>query len=201
MANISILPTDRNTAVTGFDTGPGNALMDDWIRQNKNTAMDKDGVWASKGAYNQKLLLQMLSDDYFRQSPPKSTGIEYFNLDWLSSFNYSLRPENVQATLLALTTETITQAIKHYAPATKEVLVCGGGVHNKALMLAMKNKLPDCSVASTRNYGLDPDCIEAVTFAWLAKQRLEEIPSNLPAVTGATKQVVLGAIYDVKSKE
>ncbi len=199
MANVSILPADRKTAVTGFDTGPGNALMDDWVRQHQNLAMDKNGEWACSGNCNQEFLSLMLNDEYFQRPPPKSTGIEYFNMDWLSSFNHSLSPEDVQATLLALTTETITQAIKHYAPTTKEVLVCGGGVHNKALMLAIKDKLPDCSVASTGEHGLDPDCIEAVTFAWLAKQRLEEIPANLPTVTGAKKEVLLGTIYDARS--
>ncbi len=199
MANVSILPADRKTAVTGFDTGPGNALMDDWVRQHQNLAMDKNGAWACSGNCDQELLSLMLNDEYFQQTPPKSTGIEHFNLDWLSSFNHSLSPEDVQATLLALTTETITQAIKHYAPTTKEVLVCGGGVHNKALMLAIKDKLPDCSVASTGEHGLEPDCIEAVAFAWLAKQRLEEIPANLPTVTGAKKEVLLGTIYDARS--
>ena len=197
MANITVLPADKNLAVTGFDTGPGNALMDDWARQHLNVDMDKDGEWASSGQSDQTLLNEMLNDDYFKKSPPKSTGIEYFNLDWLGSFDFSLKPEDIQATLLALSVKTISQAINQYAANTDEVLVCGGGIHNKATMHALRQHLIDCNVVSTSEYGLDPDCIEAVTFAWLAKRRIENKPGNLPSVTGATEAVLLGTIHEV----
>ena len=198
MANITILPADTNLPVTGFDTGPGNALMDDWARQHLNADMDQDGEWASSGHVDQTPLNEMLNDDYFKKSPPKSTGIEYFNLDWLGRFDSSLKPEDIQATLLALSVKTISQVINQYAANTDEVLVCGGGVHNKATMHAIREHLPDCNVVSTFEYGLDPDCIEAVTFAWLAKRRLENKPGNLPSVTGATEAVLLGKIYAVQ---
>ena len=198
MANITILPADINLPITGFDTGPGNSLMDEWTRQHLNVDMDQDGEWASKGLLNQKLLNEMLNDDYFKKSPPKSTGIEYFNLHWLSCFDCSLKPEDIQATLLALSVKTISQAINQYAANTDEVLVCGGGVHNKATMHALRGHLTNCKVVSTSEYGLDPDCIEAVTFAWLAKRRLENKPGNLPSVTGATEAVLLGTIYEVQ---
>jgi anhydro-N-acetylmuramic acid kinase len=198
MANISVLPCDKNLEVIGFDTGPGNALMDDWARLHLNTDMDKDGEWANSGRVDQVLLDEMLNDDYFKIPPPKSTGIEYFNLDWFDNFNCSTNPENIQATLLELSSQTITQAIQRYASDTDEVLICGGGVHNKILMHAIREQLPNCNVVSTSEFDLDPDCIEAVTFAWLAKRRIEKKPGNLPSVTGATESVLLGAIYEVK---
>ena len=198
IANITILPADHNIPVTGFDTGPGNILMDDWARQCLNVDMDKDGEWASSGHVEQTLLNEMLNDDYFKKSPPKSTGTEYFNLDWLSGFDPSLKPEDIQATLLSLSVKTISQAIQQYAQNTDEVVVCGGGSHNKALMHGLRGHLPDCQVVSTSEYGLDPDCIEAVTFAWLAKRRIENKAGNLPSVTGATKYVLLGTIHEVQ---
>lgn len=198
MANITILPADNTLPVTGFDTGPGNALMDDWTRKHLNLDMDKDGDWACSGHVDQSLLNEMLNDDYFKKLPPKSTGIEYFNLDWLSQFDSSLKPEDIQATLLSLSVKTISQAINQYAVNTDEVLVCGGGVHNKATMHALREHLPNCKIASTSDYGLNPDCIEAVTFAWLAKRRLENKPGNLPSVTGATEAVLLGTIHEVQ---
>lgn len=198
MANITILPADNTLPVKGFDTGTGNALMDDWTRKHLNLDMDKDGDWARSGHVDQSLLNEMLNDDYFKKSPPKSTGIEYFNLNWLSHFDSSLKPEDIQATLMSLSVKTITQAIQQYAANTNEVLVCGGGVHNKALMYALREILSDCNVVSTADYGLNPDCIEAVTFAWLAKRRLENKPGNLPSVTGATEAVLLGTIHEVQ---
>ena len=198
MANITILSADNTLPVTGFDTGPGNALMDGWTRKHLNLDMDKDGDWACSGHVDQSLLTKMLNDDYFKKSPPKSTGIEYFNLDWLSHFDSSLKPEDIQATLMSLSVKTISQAIQQYAANTDEVLVCGGGIHNKGLMHGLREILPDCTVVSTSDYGLNPDCIEAVNFAWLAKHRLENKPGNLPSVTGATEAVLLGTIHEVQ---
>ena len=199
IANITVLPRDRNMDVMGFDTGPGNALMDDWARKHLNTEMDKDGEWATSGHLNDGLLDSMLKDNYFAITPPKSTGIEYFNLEWLDKFDTNLKPEDIQATLLALTVHTIAGAIKKYARDTDEVLVCGGGAHNSATMSALQKQLPGCNVVLTSEYGLDPDCIEAVTFAWLAKRRLENKPGNLPSVTGASKAVLLGTTYKLNA--
>ncbi len=196
MANITVLPADDKLDVIGFDTGPGNALMDDWARQHLNAEMDKDGKWASSGHCNKALLAEILSDDYFKQPPPKSTGKEYFNLTWLERFNHSFDPADIQATLLTLSAKTITNAIKQYAADTNEVLVCGGGVHNPALINAISEELTMCNIKSTAECGLDPDCIEAVTFAWLAKQRMENKPANLPSVTGAKQAVLLGKIFN-----
>lgn len=198
IANITILPADINFPVTGFDTGPGNALMDDWARQHLNLDMDKDGEWACSGHINQTLLNRMHNDEYFKKLPPKSTGVEYFNLDWLDRFFSLLSPEDIQATLLALSAETITDALQKHTTNTDELLVCGGGIHNKALMHAIREQLPKCNVVSTSEYGFDPDCIEAVTFAWLAKRRIENKPGNLPSVTGASQAVLLGTIYEVQ---
>lgn len=196
IANITILPSDKYIDVTGFDTGPGNTLMDSWARKHLNTEMDKDGAWANSGQTNKELLGEMLNDHYFTKPPPKSTGIEYFNLEWVYKFINNLKPEDIQATLLALTVETIAGAIEKYAPGTDEVLVCGGGAHNIMTMQALRNQLPDCDIVLTSEYGLDPDCIEAVTFAWLAKRRIENKPGNLPSVTGASKPVLLGTLYE-----
>ncbi len=196
MSNITILPADNTLPVTGFDIGPGNALMDDWARKHLNMNMDMDGNWACGGHADTSLLGEMLNDDYFKKSPPKSTGIEYFNLDWLSHFDFSSNPGDIQATLMLLSVKTISQAIQQYATNTDEVLICGGGVHNKALMHCLRENLPDYTVIPTSNYGLHPDCIEAVTFAWLAKRRLENKPGNLPSVTGANTAVVLGTIHE-----
>ena len=195
IANITILPRDENIDVTGFDTGPGNALMDNWAQKHLNTEMDKDGLWAISGQINKELLDEMLKDRYFGKIPPKSTGIEYFNLEWLEKFDNKSRPEDIQATLLMLTVQTIAGAIEKYAPETDEVLVCGGGAHNKSVMHALRKQLPGINVVLTSEFGLDPDCIEAITFAWLAKRRIENKPGNLPSVTGASKPVLLGTLY------
>lgn len=199
MANITILPADREKPVTGFDTGPGNIFMDEWIRKHQNQPMDKDGSWAASGTVQTSLLSDFLTDPYFSTPPPKTTGRDYFNLEWLNSYlerNHSNHePEDVQATLLAFTARTIADAILEHAHGTKEVLICGGGVHNGTLTGTIRKLLPDVTIGSTEIEGMDPDAIEAVTFAWLAKCRIDEQPANLPAVTGARKKVLLGAVY------
>jgi anhydro-N-acetylmuramic acid kinase len=204
IANITILPADPTTDVTGFDTGPGNGLMDDWNRLHNRTSMDKDGNWSASGKTDNTLLNHLMNDPYFGKTPPKSTGRDYFNLEWLdfylSRLENHLEPADIQATLLVLSAKTIGDAIINYAPNTKETLVCGGGVHNKVLMDEIKNSLPGQAVTSTENAGLDPDCIEAVTFAWLAKCRIQGKSGNLPSVTGAKNAVMLGAIYEPGNK-
>ncbi len=196
IANITLL---SNNEVVGFDTGPGNALLDDWIQQNKNKEYDRDGEWAKTGKTNENLLTLLLSDNYFSLSAPKSSGREYFNMNWLNTYlseiDESISAEDVQATLVQLSARTISDAIRHSAKQIDEVLVCGGGANNLLLMATLNTLLIDTSLATTEKYGLSPNCIEAVTFAWLAKQRIENKTANLPSVTGATKAVLLGGVY------
>jgi anhydro-N-acetylmuramic acid kinase len=193
------LPASPDTRVTGFDTGPGNALLDAWIQQHQSIAFDADGKWASSGTVNKQLLECFLSDDYFKLSPPKSTGKDDFDLDWiqynLKKTGADISPQDIQATLLALTIETITNAIETYAAQTTEILVCGGGIHNNALINGLKAQNKHRIINSTEVYGIDPDAVEAVTFAWLAHLRITGKPGNLPSVSGANEAVLLGGLY------
>lgn len=199
IANITILPGNRDAEVRGFDTGPGNTLMDAWIQRCLGRDYDDRGDWAASGEVRRDLLDLMLSDPYFAAPPPKSTGNDDFNPAWIARHRdktgNAARDEDIQATLLELAAVSMAGAISTCAPGTGEVLVCGGGIHNTALMQRLQSLLPSIAVASTGDYGIDPDAVEAVTFAWLARQRLENIPANLPSVTGADKAAVLGAIY------
>ena len=203
-ANITLLPCDKNEII-GFDTGPGNTLLDCWIKRNKNKEYDKDSLWASSGKEDNELLQQLLKDDYFSSPIPKSTGKEYFNLEWLKinlkKLNKELSAENIQATLLKLSGVTIANAIKKYATGFSEVIVCGGGAYNLLLMKTIEDLLVDFKVTTTSDYGLSPDCIEAVTFGWLAKKRLENKPANISSVTGANKNVILGGVYSPTKQE
>ena len=200
IANITILPADPGEDVRGFDTGPGNTLLDAWIQARMGRSYDEQGRWAATGDIRQELLKLMLSDPYFSAPPPKSTGKDDFNLAWLAAHSgrteSPCRDEDIQATLLELTAVSIAEAISAYAPGTEELLACGGGIHNLALMRRLQALLPGIAVKSTGDYGVNPDAVEAVTFAWLARQRLENVPANLPPVTGARKPVVLGAVYE-----
>ena len=200
IANITILPCAPGEEVQGFDTGPGNMLMDAWIQQCMGRNYDEQGRWAATGNLQQELLKLMLSDPYFSAPPPKSTGKDDFNLAWLAGHTdktgSSCRAEDIQTTLLELTATSISDAVSTSAPGTSEMLVCGGGIHNTVLMQRLQFLLPGIAVKSTGDYGVNPDAVEAVTFAWLARQRLENIPANLPSVTGAGKAAVLGAIYE-----
>ncbi len=195
IANITVLPANPNSPVIGFDTGPGNALLDAHIYQQQQLSLDKQGNWAATGQVQAALLETLLSDSYFSRLAPKTTGRDYFNLDWLTRYtaSYSYRSKDVQATLAQLTIISIAQAVLPYHP--QRLLVCGGGVHNSLLMNGLAQQLPYCQVESTSTLGIDPDWVEAVTFAWLAKQRLEQQPSNLPSVTGARQAVILGSIF------
>ncbi|MEO6697233.1 MAG: anhydro-N-acetylmuramic acid kinase [Gammaproteobacteria bacterium] len=198
IANIAILPKDKNLSVTGFDTGPGNVLLDTWAERHLGKRMDEDGRFAASGHVCEGLLNTLLSDDYFALTPPKSTGREHFNIAWLDAAlqaHTGTSAQDVQATLCELTTASIAQAIQHYAPQTSEILICGGGAHNAHLMQRLRAHLKSCSVESSEKHGINPDWVEAMAFAWLAKQRLEGKPGNLPTVTGAKRAVVLGGIY------
>lgn len=198
IANITLLPADKNIPVTGFDTGPANTLMNHWIQQQQNKGYDENGKWALSGKINEGFLEQLLNDDYFKLAPPKSTGTEYFNADWLtkklSTFPF-LSAEDVQASLSAFTVTTIKDAIKLSPYKTDEIIICGGGVHNDFLLQQLKQSLPSIEINSSAKYGLDPDYIEATAFGWLAKQTIEHKPGNMPNVTGAKKAVILGGVY------
>jgi len=195
IANITVLPND-GAEVTGFDTGPGNGLMDAWIRQHQNEAFDEGGAWAASGTVNDKLLEDFLQDPYFGLQPPKSTGFEYFNPEWLYRFGVDrFEPADVQSALCELSAVTIAMAINEHSANTHEVFVCGGGTHNTELMRRLKGKIPKASVNSTSAVGLDPDWVEAVAFAWLAMRTLNGRTGNLPSVTGASHKVVLGDIH------
>jgi anhydro-N-acetylmuramic acid kinase len=200
IANITVLPAGRHTMVTGFDTGPANCLLDDWHRRHNNTNMDQDGLWASQGTADGELLARLLADPYFFRAAPKSTGRDYFNLAWLdqnlSDLQRQIAPVDVQATLLQLTVCSIVNTILNLPTRIEEIYICGGGVHNPALVSGLSGQLPQIQVASTQALGMNPDAVEAITFAWLAKQRLEGKPGNLPSVTGARKAVLLGTIYE-----
>ncbi len=195
IANITVLPADPQQPVIGFDTGPGNTLLDGWIFRHQQQPMDRDGRWAASGKVNQSLLNQLLLEPFFTMPPPKSSGRELFNLHWLAQANIKDAPENIQATLAQLTIETIARAIEQHADSTDELFVCGGGAYNPVLMRGLAERLPTIPVQSTEVLGLAPGWVEGVAFAWLAKQTLEGKPGNLPEATGATRPVVLGAIY------
>ena len=195
IANITILGAG-DTPVTGFDTGPGNTLLDRWTQRHRQEAYDGGGAWAAEGTVIQELLEELLAFDYFERQPPKSTGLEEFNLDWLADHD-ALRHEStdVQATLCELTARTITDDIRRYAPATDDVYVCGGGAHNAELLRRIARNLPETNIDTTASAGLDPDWVEAAAFAWLAMRRLQNRPGNLPHVTGASRKVMLGALH------
>ncbi|NOX92979.1 MAG: anhydro-N-acetylmuramic acid kinase [Gammaproteobacteria bacterium] len=199
MANVTLLPADTKTPASGFDTGPGNILMDSWIQQQQQQPFDHDGQWAASGTVNLQLLDSLLKDSFFRLAPPKSTGREHFNSGWLQQhldkFEHTLTPVDVQATLSELTATSIANAIKKYAAENMELVVCGGGAHNADLMQRIVQKRVSTTVKTSGDYGLAAEWVEAVAFAWLARERLAQRPGNLPGVTGAHRPVVLGGIY------
>lgn len=202
IANVTLLSAHEHDPVIGFDTGPGNTLLDYWTRQHLRQDYDRDGEWAGSGEINEELLEVMLAEPYFNQLPPKSTGRELFNPGWLAaklaSVSPAPEPTDVQATLLELTARTICEAIDRFANGTQAVYVCGGGSHNALLMRRLEQQLEGRRLATTAQLGIDPDWVEAVTFAWLAWQTMSGRPGNLPSVTGAREPVVLGEISELK---
>jgi anhydro-N-acetylmuramic acid kinase len=199
IGNITILPADTETPVSGFDTGPGNVLLDQWYQQHHRDLYDENGQWARDGEVDEDFLQLLLADPFLQQPAPKSTGREYFNLNWLTQklaeLDKPIKARSVQKTLLQMTATSIAQAIQHYAAQTDEVFVCGGGAHNEVLMQTLRDKLPDMQVSTTSSLGLAPDWVEACAFAWLAQQFRLHQPGNLPAVTGASRAAILGALY------
>jgi len=194
IANITYLPKDTDQPIMGFDTGPGNGLLDQWIQKNLGKPYDDGGHWAASGQLNTALLDRCLTDDFFKLAPPKSTGTDYFHMDWLAPFIANIPAADVQRTLLTLTARTIANAIQSLATSGK-VLLCGGGVHNRALRTEITKYLSSFCVQKTDDIGIHSDWLEAMLFAWLARQKLTTQPGNLPSVTGATKAAVLGGIY------
>ncbi|MEM9242752.1 MAG: anhydro-N-acetylmuramic acid kinase [Pseudomonadota bacterium] len=205
MANITYLPTDPQQPILGFDSGPGNVLLDSWYHQHHEGYFDKDGTWAASGKMNDKLLQQFLDDSYFKRSPPKSTGREYFNLNYLSRYldqtDEKLSPQDVQASLTALTALSIAKAIHNYVGTEIEVVISGGGVYNNHLMSLLQHYLSPCSVKSIADYGVDPDAVEAMAFAWFAAQTLSKSKIDLTAITGSRQSAVLGGIYFSDSEQ
>jgi anhydro-N-acetylmuramic acid kinase len=180
----------------GFDCGPGNLLMDAWIFRHLNHPYDPDGSWAECGNVLPSLLERMLAEPFFAAAPPKSSGRDLFNMDWLDTrLTGQEEAVDVQATLLALTARSIADSIRQYCPGAQEIYLCGGGAHNTALVRRLKEALPECYIAPTAALGVDADWMEAIAFAWLAQQTLHGRPANLPAATGARHPCMLGAIY------
>jgi anhydro-N-acetylmuramic acid kinase len=182
--------------VFGFDSGPGNTLMDACIRKHRGEAYDREGAWAASGKAQEELLQELLSDPYFRRPPPKSTGQEYFSWNWLERVlaGRAIEACDLQATLCQLTATSIAQEVQRHAPDARRVLVCGGGAHNRHLLWRLADEL-DCPVGDTEAWGVPPDWVEAAAFAWLARQTLLGQPGNLPEVTGASGPAILGGIY------
>ncbi|HLP98750.1 MAG TPA: anhydro-N-acetylmuramic acid kinase [Sideroxyarcus sp.] len=194
IANLTDLSPNKTT--TGFDSGPGNLLMDAWIERQQGKPYDKDGAWAATGKIIPALLQRLLSEPFFAAAPPKSTGRDLFNLDWLQKqLSGSEEPADVQATLLALTGESIAAAVQNFCIGTREIYLCGGGAHNTALVAHLQQALPQRRIQKTEELGIAADWMEAIAFAWLAQQTIHLRPGNLPAVTGAKHPCVLGAIY------
>jgi anhydro-N-acetylmuramic acid kinase len=197
IANITYLPKISSAPVIGFDTGPGNTLLDLWVEKHLGHHYDRDGEWAASGSIHSALLVNLLNDPYFAEAPPKSTGREYFNLNWLNRYLRacaSLPAVDVQTSLVELTAGSITRAIQGLGEVD-EVYICGGGAHNRHLMRRLQQQLSPLPVRDTTSIGLPPDWVEAAAFAWLAHQTLEGQPGNLPSVTGARHPVILGGIY------
>ena len=197
IANITYLPGNPAQPVLGFDTGPGNTLLNYWNEAHQNSSFDEAGAWAGSGQVIDRLLEDMLAaEDYFRLPPPKSTGTEYFSSNWLTSFLHDEYAANdVQATLVELTVTTIANALAGLPDLPANCFVCGGGAHNQYLLERLAHKLPQCGVATTSALGLDPDFVEAVAFAWLARERINLRSGNIPEVTRARRSTILGGIY------
>ena len=194
IANVTVLPKDHHQTVTGFDCGPGNTLMDAWTLKHKQQHFDANGEFAASGKTNASLLAELLMDDYFQLTPPKSTGFEYFNLEWLADhLDRDMVSADVQSTLCDLTATSIIRSINQYAANTDEIYICGGGAHNKTLMRQLQ-ALTKCPVASTEVLGVHPDWVEAMAFAWLAYRNVKQKTGNLPSVTGTSKKIILGTL-------
>jgi anhydro-N-acetylmuramic acid kinase len=206
IANLSLIPplkpstptTEPSAHVLGFDCGPANVLMDAWCQQHLGLPYDADGGWAATGKVHENLLGDFLSDEFFSQTPPKSTGRDRFNETWLLTKlgkHAPLPPRDVQATLLALTATSVARDLQRFAPHSEELIVCGGGALNTTLLAALEHRCQPMPVRSSEVFGLPPLQVEATAFAWLAQQLLERKQGNIPKVTGARGARLLGCFY------
>lgn len=197
ISNVTDLPPSGE--VRGWDTGPGNMLLDGWIQRHRDEHYDRDGAWAAGGRVDAALLDAFMRHDYLSHPPPKSAGREQFNLPWLETtlakVRRSLEQVDVQATLLEFTAASLAAAVRRECSGAEELYVCGGGAHNIALMERLRSLLPTLKIETTAAIGIDPDWVEALAFAWLARQALHRLPANLPAVTGSRGLRILGAIH------
>lgn len=201
ISNISVL--NPNVETIGYDVSVGNALMDVWIEKHFGKRYDKNAEWANTGEVMPELLAEMLSEPFFQLPPPKSTGRELFNLEWLEKQFANLdekstayKAEDVQRTLAEFTAQSVAcELLQWNNEPNKVLLVCGGGARNPLLMERFRALLPNWQVGTTNDYGVDIDYVEAMAFAWLAFQRMENLPSNMPSVTGASQAVSLGVIF------
>jgi anhydro-N-acetylmuramic acid kinase len=196
IANLTLLP--RQGPVRGFDTGPANTLMDLWVEKHTALPYDAAGAFAATGSCHAELLKRMLEEPFFALGAPKSTGRDYFNMTWLSQRLDGLAEvpaQDVQATLLELTAQTVAIALRREAPDTECLIVCGGGARNGQILRAIAASLPGVRIETSDHYGLDPDYMEAMAFAWLARETINGRPGNLAAVTGARGPRILGGIY------
>lgn len=205
MANLTLLPGHPHSSdesnpspLLGYDTGPGNGLMDKWIKRHQGKNYDDRGTWASQGQVHADLLATLMKTPYLSQPPPKSTGPELFNEQWLAhqlQEHPAITPVDVQATLLEFTAQTITEALISHTPTPTEVYFCGGGTYNTTLIQRLETLLHPRLIASTDQLGIPPEWVEAAAFAWLAKQTINGKPGNAPSVTGAERPSILGAIF------
>lgn len=197
IANVTCLTATGE--VSGFDTGPGNTLLDDWYRRHHEGRYDDGGNWAATGKPDENLLAELLADPYFAAAPPKSTGTDYFCGAWLDAalarHAPTPVPRDVQATLAELTARTVAGALTMSASTPTRLAVCGGGAHNANLLGRLQKRLPTTRVGTTADWGIDPDWVEAAAFAWLARERLAGRPGNAPSVTGARVPTPLGGVY------
>lgn len=195
IANITYIPADSTKPIIGFDTGPANTLIDQWCEKHTGHPYDKNGAWAQSGKIIPELLETLLADDYFQKPFPKSTGREYFKLDWLKKhLTHTIAAANdIQATLTALTAKTVANAILEHTHT--KLWLCGGGSNNVFLCDLLATYLPHCSIESTEKKGIPPQWIECAAFAWLAKQTIEKKPGNMPSVTGAATATRLGSVF------
>jgi anhydro-N-acetylmuramic acid kinase len=194
IANITVLEPSR--PVLGFDTGPGNTLLDLWIRRTQGRGFDEAGRFAASGHVDEALLAHMLAEPYFAAPAPKSTGRELFHMEWIDRYIAATdrAAADVQATLAELTATTIVDSIKSAQPGCRRIIVCGGGAHNDDILARLRRR-SGVIVETTAEHGLSPDWVEGTAFAWLARARLQHHAGNVPSVTGARRDAVLGGVY------
>jgi len=193
ISNITYLPDNKK--IIGFDCGPGNILLDHWIKIQHNKNFDNFGKWAKSGKLIEELLFNFQKDLFFEKLPPKSTGRELFNIDWLSKFNINdYSPHDVQRTLLELTAVTINKAIQQFCSGFDEIYVCGGGSKNKFLIERLV-KIIGVNINTTDKLNIPSQQVEAIAFAWLAKKCVQKQYNNSPTVTGSLGPRILGTIH------